>query len=82
MVKALDLRSNGRIVRVGSNPTPGIIFTFISLKTLRGSVATKYKYCFATSVIRRHFDNPKSSIYCLACAICERAITNPGTKKS
>jgi len=33
-------------------------------------------------VIRRHFDNPKSSIYCLACAICERAITNPGTKKS
>ena len=23
MVKALDLRSNGRIVRVGSNPTPG-----------------------------------------------------------
>ena len=26
MVKALDLRSNGRIVRVGSNPTPGNIF--------------------------------------------------------
>ena len=23
MVKALDLRSNGRVVRVGSNPTPG-----------------------------------------------------------
>ena len=23
MVKALDLSSNGRIVRVGSNPTPG-----------------------------------------------------------
>ena len=34
MVKALDLRSNGRIVRVGSNPTPGInvlfFFFFIS----------------------------------------------------
>ena len=26
MVKALDLRSNGRIVRVGSNPTSGNIF--------------------------------------------------------
>ena len=26
VVKALDLRSNGRIVRVGSNPTPGNIF--------------------------------------------------------
>ena len=23
VVKALDLRSNGRVVRVGSNPTPG-----------------------------------------------------------
>ena len=23
MVKALDLSSNGRVVRVGSNPTPG-----------------------------------------------------------
>ena len=34
MVKALDLRSNGRIVRVGSNPTPGktssFFFFFIS----------------------------------------------------
>ena len=34
MVKALDLRSNGRIVRVGSNPTPGkpilSFFLFIS----------------------------------------------------
>ena len=34
MVKALDLRSNGRIVRVGSNPTPGnhvfFLFLFIS----------------------------------------------------
>ena len=35
MVKALDLRSNGRIVRVGSNPTPGknvlfFFFLFIS----------------------------------------------------
>ena len=28
MVKALDLRSNGRIVRVGSNPTPGNNFLF------------------------------------------------------
>ena len=28
VVKALDLRSNGRIVRVGSNPTPGNIFLF------------------------------------------------------
>ena len=28
MVKALDLRSNGRIVRVGSNPTPGKFFIF------------------------------------------------------
>ena len=25
MVKALDLSFNGRIVRVGSNPTPGIL---------------------------------------------------------
>ena len=34
MVKALDLRSNGRIVRVGSNPTPGkhilLLFLFFS----------------------------------------------------
>ena len=28
MVKALDLSSNGRVVRVGSNPTPGIFFFF------------------------------------------------------
>ena len=28
VVKALDLSSNGRIVRVGSNPTPGIPFSF------------------------------------------------------
>ena len=36
VVKALDLRSNGRIVRVGSNPTPGNcvpipFFLYISL---------------------------------------------------
>ena len=30
MVKALDLRSNGQIVRVGSNSTPGTIFFFLS----------------------------------------------------
>ena len=29
VVKALDLSSNGRIVRVGSNPTPGIILPSI-----------------------------------------------------
>ena len=28
VVKALDLSSNGRIVRVGSNSTPGIPFSF------------------------------------------------------
>ena len=40
MVKALDLSSNGRIVRVGSNPTPGKLpfgvisdsFSFFSIK--------------------------------------------------
>ena len=32
VVKALDLSSNGRIVRVGSNPTPGIIWAFILKK--------------------------------------------------
>ena len=26
VVKALDLSSNGRVVHVGSNPTPGIFF--------------------------------------------------------
>ena len=31
MVKALDLRSNGRIVRVGSNPTPGNFFGVVFL---------------------------------------------------
>ena len=31
VVKALDLRSNGRIVRVGSNPAPGKIFIALSL---------------------------------------------------
>ena len=31
MVKALDLSSNGRVVRVGSNPTPGNYFHFNSL---------------------------------------------------
>ena len=30
MVKALDLSSNGRVVRVGSNPTPGKKFSFNS----------------------------------------------------
>lgn len=33
MVKALDLRSNGRIVRVGSNPTPGNSFYFFFRRT-------------------------------------------------
>ena len=28
MVKALDLSSNGRVVRVGSNPTPGMFLFF------------------------------------------------------
>ena len=28
VVKALDLSSNGRVVRVGSNPTPGKKFFF------------------------------------------------------
>ena len=32
MVKALDLRSNGRIFRVGSNPTPGNSFFTIILQ--------------------------------------------------
>ena len=32
VVKALDLRSNGRIVRVGSNPTPGNSFFTIILQ--------------------------------------------------
>ena len=30
MVKALDLSSNGRVVRVGSNPTPGNKFLFLT----------------------------------------------------
>ena len=34
VVKALDLRSNGRIVRVGSNPTPGNIFLFFFQQSL------------------------------------------------
>ena len=34
MVKALDLSSNGRVVRVGSNPTPGRI-SFLALSTFR-----------------------------------------------
>ena len=38
MVKALDLSSNGRVVRVGSNPTPGI---FLNIS----------KYCTAESLI-------------------------------
>ena len=44
VVKALDLRSNGRIVRVGSNPTPGIFTTFFS-----------YRECslFLESLLRR-----------------------------
>ena len=32
VVKALDLRSNGRVVRVGSNPTPGNSFFTIILQ--------------------------------------------------
>ena len=37
MVKALDLRSNGRVVRVGSNPTPGkFLFTLNSSSTSNG----------------------------------------------
>ena len=34
VVKALDSRSNGRVVRVGSNPTPGkFLFTLNSSST-------------------------------------------------
>ena len=36
MVKALDLSSNGRVVRVGSNPTPGI-FRFYTAEALTKS---------------------------------------------
>ena len=47
VVKALDLSSNGRIVRVGSNPTPGIILPFIlthwNLKSKLTSVFTDRK---------------------------------------
>ena len=32
VVKALDLSSNGRVVRVGSNPTPGIFFKHIKVE--------------------------------------------------
>ena len=31
MVKALDLRSNGRVVRVCSNPTPGTVCEYYFL---------------------------------------------------
>ena len=46
MVKALDLSSNGRVVRVGSNPTPGILFCrsasfFISSQRLSTSSLAK-----------------------------------------
>ena len=36
MVKALDLSSNGRVVRVGSNPTPGKtpLLTAVSLQVV------------------------------------------------
>ena len=34
VVKALDLRSNGRVVRVGSNPTPGNFFLLFVLTNL------------------------------------------------
>ena len=36
MVKALDLRSNGRVVRVGSNPTPGTICEYYSFLSMAG----------------------------------------------
>ena len=40
VVKALDLSSNGRVVRVGSNPTPGNNFPFNS----RAKLFLKYQY--------------------------------------
>ena len=35
MVKALDLSSNGRVVRVGSNPTPGIFINLLPLTSIK-----------------------------------------------
>ena len=36
MVRALDLRSNGRVVRVGSNPTPGTVCEYYFFLAMAG----------------------------------------------
>ena len=48
MVKALDLSSNGCVVRVGSNPTPGknVIFKRVSLIMLYFSMPTCRHWAF------------------------------------
>ena len=44
VVKALDLRSNGRIVRVGSSPTPGNSFFIIMLQPKYESLIQTYLF--------------------------------------
>ena len=43
VVKALDLRSNGRIVRVGSNPTPGNVLFAIIFQPKRESLIETFQ---------------------------------------
>ena len=45
MFKALDLSSNGRLVSMGSNPTPGILCGFNSKGTK--TIKNKLKYAFS-----------------------------------
>ena len=45
VVKALDLRSNGRIVRVGSNPTPGFIFFSIFVTIFKQQRLNTFSLC-------------------------------------
>ena len=53
MVKALDLRSNGCVVRVGSNPTPGNFvnnFNRIKQHEKRTNKFCFVSYCFCCSM--------------------------------
>ena len=50
MVKALDLSSNGRVVRVGSNPTPGKNSPFNGRVVTSRLYMQRTEYCIHDSI--------------------------------
>ena len=68
MVKALDLSSNGRVVRVGSNPTPGKKNSFLTTVSIFKAYVSRARCIdlfLNLFVLTRHGSNV--AVYTLDC---------------